>query len=452
MSHEPEVVCRGLLRKRKVKREHHSIAEHMDTDTDGDVDSSDKWFYNAFDEHGRHAARFRESDANPKEEFVHHQAALDGLDWASIASLLAFKSRDANTAWTSASDGTLEYRAYYCENWSGALSAIIQSTGSLREWIQYSAYSVPFCLPGGDTNSDGFCLSGDSTQIQSWASTLAYDVRGDINLDGAVTSTDQTLSQGAPYAGASGGYSVLSAIEYNRNSGEYSELIEAPNIWSDGPTPECSQLGRLLKRNRTNPQSPSNQYQMIADSISGRSDRDEPGILGETHNAVHIGGLFTNGLSGTGGGTKDPNPPLSSQMIPCGSCTATSQNSHGETDEGHSCFVAITVSASNPNPGSCASKLGLGVCSPSFPCTFDISIFISGSGAVGYTYMVNPSGAHIRLYRDAISGLGANHSYVGLVWCGDNYSVTYGAATLCGHQLITAEATLNLGCGSCPQH
>ena len=46
------------------------IAVHEDTDTDGDVDSNDKWYYDAFDERWRQVARFRESDASPKEEFI----------------------------------------------------------------------------------------------------------------------------------------------------------------------------------------------------------------------------------------------------------------------------------------------------------------------------------------------------------------------------------------------
>ena len=42
-------------------------AEHADTDGDSDVDSSDLWYYNAFDERWRKLATFRGSDTAPKE-------------------------------------------------------------------------------------------------------------------------------------------------------------------------------------------------------------------------------------------------------------------------------------------------------------------------------------------------------------------------------------------------
>src|SRR6185436_19486423 len=41
------------------------LGVHQDTDTDGDVDSSDKWYYSAYDERWRAVATFRESDTSP---------------------------------------------------------------------------------------------------------------------------------------------------------------------------------------------------------------------------------------------------------------------------------------------------------------------------------------------------------------------------------------------------
>lgn len=54
------------------------ISEHVDTDNDGDVDSNDKWFHKAYDERWRKLATFRESDTSPKEEYIYHDAGLDG--------------------------------------------------------------------------------------------------------------------------------------------------------------------------------------------------------------------------------------------------------------------------------------------------------------------------------------------------------------------------------------
>ena len=100
------------------------ISIHEDTDTDGDVDSNDKWFHHAFDERWRWVATFRENDTDPKEEFLHHAAGFNGHGTASYIDLVALRDRDANTAWTSASDGTLEERLYYCQNWRADVVAL----------------------------------------------------------------------------------------------------------------------------------------------------------------------------------------------------------------------------------------------------------------------------------------------------------------------------------------
>src|SRR6185295_11741981 len=120
----------AFLRLRKVKSQGnvlvaeyrynglgHKIAVHEDTDTDGDVDSNDKWYYDAYDERWRQMARFRESDSSPKEDFVNHNAGLGGKGGSSYIDLVICRNKDANTAWTSASDGVLEERLYYCQNW-----------------------------------------------------------------------------------------------------------------------------------------------------------------------------------------------------------------------------------------------------------------------------------------------------------------------------------------------
>ncbi len=132
----------------------HRIAVHEDTDSDGDVDSNDKWYYDAFDERWRILARYRESDTSPKEDFVPHQAGLDGNGESSYIDLVVCRNKDANTAWTSTSDGTLEERRYYCQNWRADVSAIVTSSGTMREWAKYSAYGIPFGLPGPDTGPD----------------------------------------------------------------------------------------------------------------------------------------------------------------------------------------------------------------------------------------------------------------------------------------------------------
>jgi hypothetical protein len=72
--------------------------------------------------------------------------------------------------------------------------AIVTTSGGQKEQVRYSAYGVPFGLPAGDVDSDGDCNSGDtsdSDQIQTWITGMAYDVRGDADLDGDVDATDK---------------------------------------------------------------------------------------------------------------------------------------------------------------------------------------------------------------------------------------------------------------------
>jgi hypothetical protein len=113
----------------------HRIGVHEDTDTDGDVDANDKWFYDAFDEQWRPLAKYRESDTSPKIEWVPHQAGSLGNAGSSGIDLIVCRNRDANTTWASASDGTLEERIYYCQNWHADVSALVSSAGAIENGI-----------------------------------------------------------------------------------------------------------------------------------------------------------------------------------------------------------------------------------------------------------------------------------------------------------------------------
>ena len=167
--------------------------EHEDTDDDGDVDASDKWFYLMYDERWRWVATFREDDSDPKEEFVPHQAGLDGQGGSSYIDLVVLRDRDGgNGDWTTAADGTLEERLYYCQNWRADVSAIVEDTGEMVEWVKYSAYGVPFGMPRGDTDSDGDADSTDRSNINGWSS--GYDVRYDVDLDGDIDAADESAA------------------------------------------------------------------------------------------------------------------------------------------------------------------------------------------------------------------------------------------------------------------
>lgn len=230
----------------------HRIGIHEDTEPDGDVDANDKWYYDAFDERWRHLARYRESDSSPKEDFVPHQAGLDGSGRSSYIDLVVCRNKDANTVWTSASDGNLEERIYYCQNWRADVSVIVAATGTMKEWVKYSAYGIPFGLPGGDTDSDGDCDATDVTQVNTWRTAgppSIYDVRGDIDLDGDVDSADESAISGT-FSGITLSRNFLSATGVmNRRSfaGHESGMIGCSRLYARYRV-LATELGRWLQR------------------------------------------------------------------------------------------------------------------------------------------------------------------------------------------------------------
>jgi RHS repeat-associated protein len=177
------------------------VTRHQDTDTDGDVDGSDVKFHTAYDERWRQVATFRGSDANPKEQFVYHCAGDGGYGDSAYIDSVLLRDRDMTNGWTSSADGTLEKRTYYLQNWRADVVALVEPDGDggavMVEWLKYSAYGVPFALPAGDTDSDGDCDSTDDAQVTTWKNAPAYDVRGDLNLDGVIDADDETLVAGA---------------------------------------------------------------------------------------------------------------------------------------------------------------------------------------------------------------------------------------------------------------
>jgi RHS repeat-associated protein len=186
-------------------------------------------------------ARFRSSDTSPKEQFVAHQAGLDGRGGSSYIDLVACRNKDADTSWTSASDTVLEERVYYCQNWRADVSALVKSDGKMLEWVKYSAYGVPFGLPNGDSNSDGDCDAGDSTQISAW-SGVSYDVRGDLDLDGDVDSTDASMV----VIGVVGGRGALSTVQSDRGYGGM--VGDTQSCYQARQRTVSTALGRWLSR------------------------------------------------------------------------------------------------------------------------------------------------------------------------------------------------------------
>ncbi len=206
----------------------------------------------------------------PKEEWVNQDAGLHGRGGSCYINGVVLRNKDANTAWTSASDGTLEERIQLCQNRRGDVSALVYASGDLVEQIRYSPYGTPFGLPGGDTDSDGDCDATDVTQIQTWIDAPAYDVRGDIELDGDVDATDKSIVQ-ASYQSLTLGRGKLSSFGSKRGWAGYSKAVAAD--WFDARNRHISaSLGRWGERDPLEYVDGANIYVYVESSPMIRND------------------------------------------------------------------------------------------------------------------------------------------------------------------------------------
>jgi RHS repeat-associated protein len=93
-------------------------------------------------------------------------------------------AKHANTAWTAASDGTLEERVYYVQNWRADVVALVNAAGAPLEEIRYTAYGTPSSHPIADVNGDGVVGTADVTAWDDlFASTGTLAVYEHNNLD-----------------------------------------------------------------------------------------------------------------------------------------------------------------------------------------------------------------------------------------------------------------------------
>ncbi|MDQ7014625.1 MAG: RHS repeat-associated core domain-containing protein [Planctomycetota bacterium] len=180
---------------------------HYDVDGDGSVEANtvsnteDPWFQFVYDARWRLTANYRAShysggggwtiDADPKEQFVYHNAGLAGTGGSSYIDAVILRDRDANTAWESQADGTLEERVYYCQNWRADVVALMTDGGELINQVRYDPYGVPFGIAKTDLDADGDVDSADYTKYLGYytASTMPY---ADWNWDGTKDTADIT--------------------------------------------------------------------------------------------------------------------------------------------------------------------------------------------------------------------------------------------------------------------
>jgi RHS repeat-associated protein len=166
-----------------------------DADADSTLESSER-FYVMHDERWRPVATFRDTDSTPKEAFVWHAAGVfsgAGFQPASYIDSLILRDRDNYTSstpnpMTSASDGTLEERRYFCQNWRADVVAVTKSDGTPIEYVRYSAYGEPTVYPVADLNMDGVVNSTDSglwSDLLYSTSNASVYADTDLDWDGA---------------------------------------------------------------------------------------------------------------------------------------------------------------------------------------------------------------------------------------------------------------------------
>ncbi|MGE3395176.1 MAG: RHS repeat-associated core domain-containing protein, partial [Steroidobacteraceae bacterium] len=193
------------------------IAYHADENASGGVTTADHTYWFIFDDRWRIIATYRCEwdggaskylpDTEHKEQFVWHNAGMDGRGGSSYIDSVILRDRDNSSGWTSASDGALEERRFYAQNWRADVSLVMNTNGRPLERVKYSAYGTPITLTDLDFNSDGNIDADDPGDFVN----TPYD----WNLDGSTDGSDNTdflADASAAYGNTFGrGYLSLSA-------------------------------------------------------------------------------------------------------------------------------------------------------------------------------------------------------------------------------------------------
>jgi len=288
----------------------------------------------------------------------------------SYIDLVILRDRDADTAWTSASDGTLEERIYYCQNWRADVVAIVGpdgQSGQMKEWVKYSAYGVPYGIPGGDTDSDFDCETGDVDQVQQWIDTSAYDLRGDFNLDGAVDASDKSaiiLSQENLYLGRGVLSSVSSMKGYSGSSRSSSTALNLARVRMWNP-----EEGRWSKRDPVEYGDSTNLYSVAQDNPV--TLRDPLGLFSMTPftgcNGCKVRSPKCTNIQVGGGGCKlvlicTPGDPGARVDGHCSSSGSGHTPFHAPIDTANDCFMVTQcrVTFQLTFKSKCSARLNLG--------------------------------------------------------------------------------------------
>jgi RHS repeat-associated protein len=234
--------------------------------------TSDKTYYVALDERWRIAGVYRESDTSPKEAFVYHAPGNSGYGGSGYIDDVILRDRDHNSGWTSAADGTLEQRRYYCQNWRHDAVAMIKSDGKIAERDRYLSYGTPFGSPLADATFDGTVSASDTTQVNSdWGAN--YHVRSDFNLDGAVGAADS--AEVTANSGKTLGWGTLSDMTNVANRKGYAGYeidVAISKLYHVRYRALHAELGRWTRRDPLGYVDSFSLYQYLASRIIANAD------------------------------------------------------------------------------------------------------------------------------------------------------------------------------------
>jgi hypothetical protein len=202
---------------------------------DDDVISGDEQYFNMYDERWRLVATFRNTDASAKEYFVHHNAGKAGRGGSSYIDSVILRDKDANTAWNAASDGVLEERRNYLQNWRADVVAIADGAGRPVEYVRYSSYGEAVAYQAADVNMDGSVTTADQTVWNSGSPSGDYAFGGDsdLNRDNVVDAADTTYFNASYTANtATSGKGWMSSLSVaNRKGYAGYEYNVASKVW-----------------------------------------------------------------------------------------------------------------------------------------------------------------------------------------------------------------------------
>lgn len=195
-------------------------------------------------------ATYWDDDTDPKEQFVHHAAGQRGFGGSSYIDSVILRDRDDTSGWASSSDGVLEERVYYIQNWRADVVALIASDAELLEYVRYSSYGVATSYPKGDYDLDGDVDSADTTALSNFiagAGGWNLDFNRDGNTDGDDTTEHATYRTG--YTGGTGGRGVLSRSALRNRLGyagyQFDDTMSAYHVRHRVYMPE---IGRWTRR------------------------------------------------------------------------------------------------------------------------------------------------------------------------------------------------------------